>query len=131
MAGPIRHRIELLQLALEVGGESEEAAAVQGHEPTVRLVEPREHVLHVDDDILIHGDPAADLEPVALARNFERQVLGAHRRAHLDRLAVGPFKSDRQRGSLHFLKEAQRGLEIVDPPLACPRSTAGAWGRPQ
>jgi hypothetical protein len=113
----VRHRFELFEPALEVGGQSEETSAFERHETPARLAEPRQHVLHIEDQILVNRDLAADLEPVTLAGDLHRQALGPGWADNFQRFAFGPLEIDRNAGRLQLFEESKRCFEIPDPPL--------------
>ena len=115
--------LQSAKLALQILGQRDEPAAIERHETAARPVEPRQHLLHIDDKALIDLDLARHFEPVALLHELDGQLLRADGPADLERLALRPFEGDGAGVSLHLFEKFEHVFEgfdfafvIADPP---------------
>ena len=83
----------------------------------MRLVEPRQQVTHVEDELLIDGHRAVHLEPVAGARDLEGEVGGGDLGADAHAFAFRPFHRDRRLTLMQLQQEFQSRAGVLDRPL--------------
>ena len=85
----LRYAAQPLQLLAKLLGERQKAAVGEGHEPPLRLVEPRQQVAHVEDELLIDVT-APSIWNQSRARAILRERLAAETSARtLTRLPSG------------------------------------------
>ena len=107
------------KLALQILGQRDEPAVIERHETAVRLVQSRQHLLHVDNKTLIDLDLARHLEPVALLRELDGELLRADGPADLERLALRPFEGRRGPCKPAPVRETRARLRVLRFRIRC------------
>ena len=106
--------LQAAKLALQILGQRDEPAAIERNETAARPIQPRQHLLHIDDNALIDLDLARHFEPVALLHELDGELLRADGSAYLERLALRPFEGYGAGVSLHLFEEFEHVFEGFD-----------------
>ena len=99
---------------MQILRQRDEPAVIERHEAALRPVQPRQHLRHVDNEVLIDLDLAGHLKPVALLRELNGQFLRADSPADLQRLALRPFEGDGALVSLRLLQKLEHIFGSLD-----------------